>query len=299
MPATVKQGKRLIRFVQFFRPFIPKLGQKMLPFYNILRKDVEFKSTTEHHDALEFLKTDLWNATKTTLRLPKPGLQYVIFCDASFHGTVFVLMVEDFLSDRKGQEKKTFAPVSFGSRLFNTTQLKFSVYYKDFLRLWNCLDRVLSLNILLARIPWSAAHFLSRMQTDPRQSLSIKLTDQVPINEIEIETSAKSPDVALSNIDSLSPFSEILNDDIDEHFLYQLRECGLYEQFLEKHNPLFSSDLAINGFSSLVPVNHINLIDSGEFRDIRDDLPNRTGPLNSETFQIEDGTIREVIAWKN
>ena len=140
MPATVKQVKRLIGFVQFFRSFIPDLGEKLLPFYKLLRKDSEFKTTQDHFDALELLKTDLLNATKSTLRLPKPGLQYVILCDAGFHGTGFVLMVEDYLLDQKGKDKKIYAPVFFGSRLFNNTQLKFSVYYKEFLALYFALD---------------------------------------------------------------------------------------------------------------------------------------------------------------
>ena len=58
----------------------------------------------------------------------------------------------------------------------------------------NCLDHVLSFNILIAHIPGkanSAADFLSRMQTDPSLCLSIKLTDRVPIREIEVETEAK------------------------------------------------------------------------------------------------------------
>ena len=83
----------------------------------------------------------------------------------------------------------------------------------------NCLDRVLSFNILLAHIPGksnSAAVFLSRMQTDPSLSIKIKLTDHVPICAIEIETAAKTPDVALSNIDAVSSFPEELPA-LDEH----------------------------------------------------------------------------------
>ena len=41
------------------------------------------------------LKADLTRATDLTLRLAKPGLQYVILCDASFYGREFVLMIED------------------------------------------------------------------------------------------------------------------------------------------------------------------------------------------------------------
>ena len=80
--------------------------------------------------------------------------------------------------------------------------------------LWNCLDRVLSFNILLAHIPGkakSAADFLSRMQTDPNLTLQIKLTDHVPVREIENETKAKAPNVSLSNIDEIMPFSEYVH----------------------------------------------------------------------------------------
>ena len=133
LPNTVKQEKLLIGFVQFFRSFIPNLGQKLLPFYKLLRKENVFTITNDHHESLNTLKADLTSATDLTLSLAKPGLQYVILCDASFHVTGFVLMVEDYLIDQKGKIKKTYAPVSFGSRLFTATQLKFAVYNKKFL----------------------------------------------------------------------------------------------------------------------------------------------------------------------
>ena len=129
--------------------------------------------------------------------------------------------------------------------------------------------------------------------------MSIKLTDRVPIREIEIETEAKAPDVALSNIATLRPFPENPYGPGDETFLNQLRVCGLYEQFLQKNSEQMNSDLHINGLWSLITADHMNSIESEEFRDILDDLPNRTAPLNLEREQCNDETIREVIAWKN
>ena len=140
MPNTVKQKKRLIGFVQHFRSFILNLAQKLLPFDKLLRKKNVFTITNDHHESLNTLKADLTRATDLTLRLAEPGLQYVIFCDASFHCTGFVLVIEDYLIDQKGKAKKTYAPVSFGSKLFTTTQLKFSVCYKLFLALYFALD---------------------------------------------------------------------------------------------------------------------------------------------------------------
>ena len=140
MPQTVKQIKRPIGFVQFFRNYMPSLGEELISFYRLLREDIAFQTNEEHQKSLEVLKHDLIQATDITLRLPKPRLQYVILCDASYHGTGFVLMVEDFVkTDNKG-ELKTYAPVSFGSRLFNTAQLKLSIYYKEFLALYFALD---------------------------------------------------------------------------------------------------------------------------------------------------------------
>ena len=52
-------------------------------------------------------------ATNVTLRLPKPGLQYVILCIASYHGAGFVLMVEDYVNEI-GKKEKIYPPVSFG-----------------------------------------------------------------------------------------------------------------------------------------------------------------------------------------
>ena len=108
----MKQVKRLIGFVQLFRNFIPNLGDKLLPFYHLLRKDKIFTITDDHYKDLKLLKADLNLATNLTLRLPKHGLQHVIHCDASFHGTGFVLMIEDYLIDQIGKQQKN-APVSF------------------------------------------------------------------------------------------------------------------------------------------------------------------------------------------
>ena len=339
MPNTLKQVKRLIGFVQFFQRFIPNLGQKLLPFYKLLRRQNVFTITNHHHESLNTLKADLTRATDLTLCLAKPGLQYVMLCDASFRGTG--LMIEDYLIDEKGKPKKTYAPVSFGSRLFTTTQLKFSVYYKEFpapyfaldhsahfkwgatkpvLVLtnnrsmtqffpsksihpspWNCLDRVLSFNILLAHIPGkanSAAGFLSRMQTDPNLTLQINLTDHVPLREIEKETEAKTPDVSLSNISEIEPFFEEIHPVVDEHLINQLKALGLYDRFLAKQ-PSDDPNIHLTRFYTFSSIPQVNLIETNDFEDILNDLPNRTQPLDLVQEQQNDEVIREIVSWKN
>ena len=77
--------------------------------------------------------------------------------------------------------------------------------------LCNFLDRVLSFNIALAHIPdkiYYSADFLSRIQTDKGASLSLKLTDKVPVRDIYVGSLAKSPDVSISNNDQLKNVPE-------------------------------------------------------------------------------------------
>ena len=139
LPTTVRQLKRLVRFVLFFRSFLPNLAQNLMPWYKLLRKEVEFELKDDHLKSFDTIKKDLLQATKTTLRLAKPGQQYVILCDASYYSRGFVLMIEDYL-EKDGKKKQAYAPVSFGSQLFNTSQLKMSTYCKEFLPLYFALE---------------------------------------------------------------------------------------------------------------------------------------------------------------
>ena len=140
IPKSVKQVKRLIGFIQFFRSFIPNLNEHLIPFYKLLRKNVSFEITDEIENAFKVLRDKLQTTTTQTLRLAKPGLQYAILCDASYHSSGFVLMIEDYVNNNKGETVKSYAPVSFGSKVFNTAQLKMSIYCKEFLSLYFALE---------------------------------------------------------------------------------------------------------------------------------------------------------------
>ena len=90
MPNTVKQVKRLIGFVHFFRNFIPNLRQKLWPFYKLLRKENVFTFTNDHQEKFDTMKDDLTRATDSTLRLAKPGLpssisSFVVLVSMAMH----------------------------------------------------------------------------------------------------------------------------------------------------------------------------------------------------------------------
>ena len=120
-------------FFQYFRAFIPKLGEKLLPFYKLLRQENETVLTSEYHKRIDELRKNLEQACDLSLRLPTPNARYVLLTDASFYAAGFVLMIEDYITDQAGKTYKTYVPVSFGSKIFTPTYLKLSMYAKEFL----------------------------------------------------------------------------------------------------------------------------------------------------------------------
>ena len=347
MPSTTKQVRRLTGFMQFWRDFIPNLGEKLLPFYKLLRSDEEPTLTGEHEKNLQILKNDLSKATEMTLRLAKPGLQYVLLCDASYHGAGFVLMIEDYCKDQKLKEKKTYAPVAFGNRLFNTGQLKFSIYYKEFLglyfalehfahfiwgtekpvivltdnrsltsffqaktippSLWNCLDRLLSFNLVIAHIPGRAnyaADFLSRMQTDPTQTLELKLNDKIPIKEIEVETTAKTPDVLVNSIESMEDiFDDLTPTNVNnDAIISQLKQQGISDDILKQIQSQTQSQPSQDDILGLIrfkaKISEINAIEMHDPADSLTDVLDRLEPLDLVQEQAKDDSIKEVLKWK-
>ena len=340
LPATVRQVKRLVGFVLFFRSFLPNLAQNLMPWYKLLRKDVEFELQDDHLKSFETIKKDLLQATKTTLRLAKPGQQYVILCDASYYSSGFVLMIEDYLVEKDGKTKQAYAPVSFGSQLFNISQLKMSTYCKEFLALyfalehfshfiwgaekpvivltdnksltsffqskslhpslWNFMDRVIAYNIVLAHIPGkanAAADFLSRMQTDPNESLELQLVDSIPMKQIEIDMKAKTPDASMLAIESVQEveakpavpkdlIEKIQSNDALQHLIPNLDEI-LKSASNDQKPELYAIKRAteINSIQVKDPMNYFQVSNLN------------SKALDIETEQNKDPVLRKVMTW--
>ena len=149
IPQIEKQVTRFIGFLQFYKSFIPRLSEKLLPFYKLLHKDHDIVIQIIHRETFEELKHELKRICQMTLRLPKVGCQYVILADASYYAAGFVLMIEDYVTNKAGKELKVSSPVTFGSKIFRPAQLKLSIYAKEFLAVHFAFDN-------FAHIIWGA-----------------------------------------------------------------------------------------------------------------------------------------------
>ena len=103
----------------------------------MIKKDVPFKLSQQHKDAIFEINESLLKATKVSLKLPLPDKQLVIMCDASEHAAGYVLLIEDYADP---SVKQTYAPVAFGSKKFQGGQMSLTMYAKEFLAMHFAFD---------------------------------------------------------------------------------------------------------------------------------------------------------------
>ena len=104
--ATVRQLKRLVGFILFFRSFLSILAKNLMRWYKVLRKVVEFGLQDDHLRSCDTIKSNLLQATLKILQLRTPGQKNATLCDPSYYFSGF-LMKEDFLVKKEGQKNKT------------------------------------------------------------------------------------------------------------------------------------------------------------------------------------------------
>ena len=164
-----------------------------------------------------------------TLSQPLPGKQVVLMTDAGFQAAVYAVSMEDDLNQKYNSTRKAYAPIAFGSKTYSPSQIKMSIYAKDFLTnytafkdfghifsgatkpmiimtasksvtrffqtkmipppLWNASDFVLQFKFTIAHIPGkdkTATKFLSRLEMDLNEKISLKFKEYIPTKPIEV-----------------------------------------------------------------------------------------------------------------
>ena len=106
-PKSKKQVQRYIGFVNYYRNYIPRLSEKLLDFYKLLKADKQIKVTEELLDHYKAINAALAEACGLALKQPITGRQYVLMTDASFRASGYALMIEEE-NDKKLNSKKNF-----------------------------------------------------------------------------------------------------------------------------------------------------------------------------------------------
>ena len=70
------------------------------------------------------------------LKQPLKDEQLIVMSDASFTAAGYAIMIEDDPQQKLQSKRKTYAPIAFGSKTFNPTRLKLSIYANVFLAIF-------------------------------------------------------------------------------------------------------------------------------------------------------------------
>ena len=135
-PKSKKALQRYLGFVKYYRNYIPRMAEKLNPFYKLLKADVPINITSELKETFDSVNKALNDACQLALKQPIPGKQLVLMTDASFRSAGYALMIEDNPDQKIQSKRKTYAPVAFGLKVFSPAQLKMSIYSKEFLAIY-------------------------------------------------------------------------------------------------------------------------------------------------------------------
>ena len=135
-PKSKKALQRYLGFVMYYRSYIPRMAEKLNPFYKLLKAEVPINITSELKQTFDSVNKALKDACQLALKQPIPGKQLVPMTDASFRSAGYALMIEDNPDQKIQSKRKTYAPVAFGSKIFSPAQLKMSFYSKEILAIY-------------------------------------------------------------------------------------------------------------------------------------------------------------------
>ena len=138
-PRSKKALQRYIGFFNYYRNYIPRLAERLTPFFQLLKTtDAKTKIMITPDIMKEFREINdaLDRCCQLALRQPLPGKQLVLMTDASFQAAGYAVLVEDDPNQKFTSTRKTYAPIAYGSKTYSPSQIKMSIYAKEFLAIY-------------------------------------------------------------------------------------------------------------------------------------------------------------------
>ncbi len=162
--------------------------------------------------------------------------------------------------------------------------------------LWNFLDRVMSFNFILGHIPGkanAAADFLSRLQIDPSQKITLKVKSSIPTYNVEMDICAQSPPL-INEIDRDIVFSEnTANEQKTHEVLCVENQVGSDDLEITEDN----EELEVTEYICLERANSINMLHMQNPLDKFAFDDSNTKSINFLEEQNRDPDIVQVKKW--
>ena len=138
-PRSKKALQRYIGFLNYYRNYIPRLAERLTPFFQLLKTaDAKTKIPITPDIMKEFREINeaLGRCCQLALRKPLTGKQLVLMTDASFQAAGYAVLIEDDSNQKYTSTRKTDAPIAYGSKTYSPSQIKMSFYAKEFLAIY-------------------------------------------------------------------------------------------------------------------------------------------------------------------
>ena len=135
-PKSKKALQRYLGFLNYYRNYIPRLSEKLVPFFQLLKKDEKVLVTQELVEQFNEINRDLDRCSQLALKQPLPNKQLVLMTDASFTAAGYAILTEDDPNQKHTSVKKSYAPIAYGSKTFTPSRLKMSIHAKEFLAIY-------------------------------------------------------------------------------------------------------------------------------------------------------------------
>ena len=138
-PRSKKALQRYIGFLNYYRNYLPRLAERLTPFFQVIKTtDTKTKIpiTPDIMKELKELNEALDRCCQLALRQPLPIKQLVLITDASFQAAGYAVLIEDDPNQKYTSTRKTCAPIAYGSKTYSPSQIKISIFAKEFLAIY-------------------------------------------------------------------------------------------------------------------------------------------------------------------
>ena len=114
-PRSKKALQRYIGFLNYYRKYIPRLAERLTPFFQLL-KSTKIPNTPDIMKEFREINVALDRCCQLALRQPLPGKQLVLMTDASFQAAGYAVLMEDDPNQKYTSTYKPYAPITYGSK---------------------------------------------------------------------------------------------------------------------------------------------------------------------------------------
>ena len=135
-PKSKKALQRYLGFLNYNRNYVPRLSERLAPFYKMLKSDEKVLVSKELVQQFEEINRALDKCCDVALQQPIPNKQIALMTDANFGAAGYAVLIEDDPNQKFTSLRKSYAPVAYGSKIFTPAQIKMSIYAKEFLAIF-------------------------------------------------------------------------------------------------------------------------------------------------------------------